>query len=86
MDTNEISLVNLARKNFHFHDPNEISVIIQVETEFSRIIFMKGDDLYTVSPIINESFNPEIVVNSAEQTEQESLQVILEALDKAKLI
>lgn len=30
--------------------------------------------------------NPEIVVNSAEQTEQESLQVILEALDKANLI
>lgn len=30
--------------------------------------------------------NPEIVVNSAEQTEQESLRVILEALDKANLI
>jgi adenylylsulfate kinase-like enzyme len=30
--------------------------------------------------------NPEIVVNSAEQTEQESRQAILEALDKANLI
>jgi len=61
MDSNEVSLVNLARTGYDFSDPTKITAIVQIETEFSRIIFMKGEDLLTVSPIINESFNPEIV-------------------------
>jgi len=60
MDPNEISLVNLAKTSYDFHDPEEISVIVEIETEFSRLIFMKGEDLLTVSPIIPESFNPDI--------------------------
>ncbi len=60
MDSNEVSLVNLARAGYDFSDPSQITAIVQIETEFSRIIFMKGEDILTVSPIINESFNPEI--------------------------
>lgn len=60
MDSNEIALINLARNSYNFRDYHEISVIIQIETEFSRIIFMKGDDLLTVSPIIPEGISPEI--------------------------
>lgn len=61
MDSNEVSLVNLARTNYDFRDPNKITAIVEIETEYSRIIFMKGEDILTISPIINESFNPEII-------------------------
>ncbi len=60
MDSNEVALVNLARAGYDFSDPSQITAIVQIETEFSRIIFMKGEDILTVSPIINESFNPDI--------------------------
>lgn len=60
MDPNEVSLVNLAANSYDFRDGSQLTVIIEIETEFSRIIFMKGDDIYTVSPIIPESFNPDI--------------------------
>lgn len=61
MDSNDVSLVNLARVSYDFRGSSEITVIVEIETEFSRIIFMRGDDLLTVSPIINESFNPDII-------------------------
>ena len=60
MDPNEVSLVNLARNSYDFRDESKITVIVEIETEFSRIIFMKGEDLLTASPIIPESFNPDI--------------------------
>ncbi len=60
MDPNEISLVNLARISYTFHDESSITVIVETEMEFSRIIFLKGNDLLTVSPIIPENFNPDI--------------------------
>ncbi len=61
MDPNDVSLVNLARIGYDFRDPNKYTAIVEIETEFSRIIFMKGEDLLAVSPIINESFNPDII-------------------------
>ncbi len=60
MDPNEVSLVNLARKSYDFRDEAKITVIVEIELEFSRIIFMKGEDLLTVSPLIPETFNPDI--------------------------
>ncbi|MDZ7319663.1 MAG: hypothetical protein ONB11_10935, partial [candidate division KSB1 bacterium] len=60
MDPNEIALVNLAKTSYDFRDANVITVIIEIETEFSRLIFMRGEDLLTVSPIIPENFNPDI--------------------------
>ena len=60
MDPNEVSLVNMARRSYGFHDSTQLSVIIEIETEFSRIIFMKGDEIFTVSPVIPESYNPDI--------------------------
>ena len=60
MDPNEISLVNLARNSYNFNTGLEITAIIEVETEFSRIIFMRGDDFLATSPIIPESVSPDI--------------------------
>ena len=61
MDSNDVALINLARISYDFSNPNEITTIIEIETEFSRIIFMKGEDLLMVPPIINEGFNPDII-------------------------
>lgn len=60
MDPNEISLVNLVRNSYSYLAADEITVIIQIEAEFSRLIFMKGLDLLTVSPLITEGYSPEI--------------------------
>ena len=60
MDSNEVALVNLARNSYNFRDYYEINVIVEMEAEFSRIIFMKGDDLLTVSPMITEGISPSI--------------------------
>ena len=61
MDSNDIALINMARISYDFRNSNEITVIIEIETEFSRIIFMRGEDLLMAPPIINESFNPDII-------------------------
>jgi len=60
MAPNEVALCNLARKSYHFKDDKEINVIIQIESEFSRIIFMRGPELLSVAPIISEPISSEI--------------------------
>ncbi|MBN1540773.1 hypothetical protein JW992_01415, partial [candidate division KSB1 bacterium] len=60
MTPNEVALCNLARKSYQFNDNKEINIIIQIESEFSRIIFMRGRDLLSVAPIITEPASGEI--------------------------
>ncbi len=52
----EISLVNLVKKNYRF-EPDEISAIIFVGHEFSRLIFMLGDELLAISQMIGEGID-----------------------------
>jgi hypothetical protein len=52
----ELSLVNLVKKNYIF-EPDEISVIIFVGHEFSRLIFMLGNDLLAISQLIGEGID-----------------------------
>ena len=52
----EISLVNLAKKNYKF-EPDEITAIIYVGHEFSRLIFMLGDELLGISQLIGEGID-----------------------------
>lgn len=56
LESAEISLVNLVKKNYKF-EPNEISVIIFVGHEFSRLIFMLGDELLGISQVIGEGID-----------------------------
>ena len=62
MDTSEISLINLVRNNYKIVD-NEISAIIYIENDFSRIVFMKGESLLHCSELINESIKSSLLLD-----------------------
>jgi hypothetical protein len=52
----EISLVNLVKQNYRF-EPDEISVIIFIGHEYSRLIFMVGNELLGISQLIGEGID-----------------------------
>lgn len=52
----EISIVNLVKKNYKF-EPNEITVIVYVGHEFSRLIFLLGNELLGISQLIGEGID-----------------------------
>ena len=53
IESDVISLVNLVNLNYEFSD-EEITVIIYVGADHSRLIFMQGNHLLHISPIVNE--------------------------------
>lgn len=53
VESSDIALVNLVKNNYEI-DENEISVIVYVGFETTRLIFMKGRSLFNIAPIINE--------------------------------
>ncbi|MFQ5629964.1 MAG: SPOR domain-containing protein [bacterium] len=54
MDATELALVNIARAN-EATQFGKITVIIYVEDDFTRLIFLEGKELLHVSSIINEN-------------------------------
>ena len=53
MDTTEVALANIAR-NGPECEFDEISTIVYIEDEFTRLVFLRGKDLLHVSSIIHE--------------------------------
>lgn len=53
MDTNELALVDLIKELYKF-EKDEISAIIYIEQDFSRVIFLKGLAIYHITPIIHK--------------------------------
>ncbi len=53
MDTNELALVDLVREIYKFKK-DEITAIVYVEQDFSRVIFLKGKNIYHITPIIHK--------------------------------
>lgn len=77
IDTGEISLMNLVRANYELGD-EEISLVVYVGTEFTRLIFMKGVHFLHFAPSIGEgSDSPNIqnTVYSRVLLEQDSVGV-----------
>ncbi len=62
VDSSDIALLNLARANFGFA-PEEISVIIYIGNEFTRLIFLKGSDFLHFAPVIGEGFDSSNIQN-----------------------
>jgi hypothetical protein len=56
IDSADISLMNLVRVNYDLQ-PQEVSVIIYVGVEFTRLIFMRGDQFYQFAPILGEGYD-----------------------------
>jgi hypothetical protein len=56
VDSADVSLLNLVRANYEF-DAQDVSVIIYVGTEFTRMIFMRGEHFHQFAPIIGEGYD-----------------------------
>ena len=63
IESAEIALINLARANFGFA-PDEITVIIYVGVEFSRLIFMEGTEFLHFAPLIGEGHEAPNIQNT----------------------
>jgi Tfp pilus assembly protein PilN len=59
----DIALVNLIRMNYYFSE-DEISILVYVGVEFSRIIFLRGTHFLHFAPIIGEGFESPMLQNT----------------------
>lgn len=59
----EMALVGLARANYELL-PDEITGIIQFGKESCRVVFMQGEEIWLVSPIINEGTKNKAFLNT----------------------
>jgi Tfp pilus assembly protein PilN len=59
----EIILVGLVRANYEL-DADEMTGIIQFGKETCRVVFMKGEEIWLVSPIINEGTQKKSFMNT----------------------
>jgi Tfp pilus assembly protein PilN len=53
IETSDISLMNMVRANYELSE-EEVSLVVYVGSEFSRLIFMKGGEFYHFAPAISE--------------------------------
>lgn len=56
IDSADISLMNVVRVNYNLQ-PHEVTVIIYVGVEFTRLIFMRGGHFYQFAPILGEGYD-----------------------------
>lgn len=56
IDSADISLMNLVRMNYDL-EPQEVSVIIYIGVEFTRLIFLRGSQFYQFAPILGEGYD-----------------------------
>ncbi len=53
MDTNELALVDLVNEIYKF-EKDDITAIVYIEQDFSRVIFLKGREIYHITPIVHK--------------------------------
>ncbi len=56
IDSADVSLMNMVRLNYDLQ-PQDVTVIVYVGVEFTRLIFMRGDHFYQFAPIIGEGYD-----------------------------
>ena len=56
IDSADISLMNMVRLNYAL-EQQEVTVIIYVGVEFTRLIFMRGNHFYQFAPILGEGYD-----------------------------
>lgn len=56
IDSADVSLMNMVRLNYDLQ-PGEVSVVIYVGSEFTRLIFMRGGQFYQFAPILGEGYD-----------------------------
>ncbi len=63
IDSSDISLMNMVRLNYDLR-PDEVSVIIYVGVEFTRLIFMRGQHFFQFAPILSEGYDSSNLQNT----------------------
>jgi Tfp pilus assembly protein PilN len=63
IEIGDVALMNLARANYGFA-PEEITTIIYIGVEFTRLIFMKGTDFFHFAPVLGEGFDSPNIQNT----------------------
>jgi hypothetical protein len=63
IEDSDVALLNLAKANYAFN-PDDITAIIYVGVEFTRLIFMKGSEFFHFAPIIGEGYDTPNVQNT----------------------
>lgn len=63
IDSSDIALMNMVRSNYDLQ-PDEVSVIIYVGAEFTRLIFMHGPNFYQFAPILSEGYDSSNLPNT----------------------
>ena len=59
----EVALVGMVRANYNLQ-PDEITGIIQFSPNKCRVVFMTGNEIWQVSPVINEGTNSKSFLNT----------------------
>lgn len=63
IDSADLVLMGLARANYGF-EPEEITVLVYVGVEFSRLIFLKGSDFFHFAPVVGEGYDAANIQNT----------------------
>ncbi len=63
VESAETSLANIVNVNYEFAE-DEITVVVYLGNEFSRLIFMKGNEIYNISYIIGAGLDSENINNT----------------------
>jgi Tfp pilus assembly protein PilN len=56
IDCADVSLMNMVRLNYDLQ-PDDVTVIVYVGVEFTRLIFMRGDHFYQFAPVLGEGYD-----------------------------
>ncbi len=56
IDSADVSLMNVVRLNYDLQ-PQDVTVVIYVGVEFTRLIFMRGAHFYQFAPILGEGYD-----------------------------
>jgi len=63
IEISDVALMNLARANYGF-TADEITTIIYIGVEFTRLIFMKGSEYFHFAPVLGEGFDVPNIQNT----------------------
>ena len=63
VESSDLALVNLVKTNYPLRD-DDVTVIVYVGVEYTRLIFMRGKNLFNIAPIISEGADSFSVQNT----------------------
>jgi len=63
IEIGDVALMNLARANYGFA-PDEVTTIIYVGVEFTRLIFLKGAEFFHFAPVLGEGYESPNIQNT----------------------